>query len=225
MIVAIVALVFAVAGTSVAAINSLSKKQKQQTRRIAQDEIGKAAPGLSVAKAGSATNATNAADAAHATQADSVPGGSIGPGQLSAAIPAVHVTRTGTPESTDGGAAKTLTFNSERYDTAGMFDGTTPSSRLTAPIKGVYQVTAQINWESAASSEHELFIIRNGSTPIAARTEETTGGAQTATTQVRLQAGDFVEAQVFQDSANGVHIELQPEYSPEFSMTWLAPGP
>lgn len=57
MAVAIVALVFAVAGTavaSVATISVLNKKEKQQTRNIARNEISNAAPGLSVAKAGNA---------------------------------------------------------------------------------------------------------------------------------------------------------------------------
>ena len=55
--ISIVALVFALAGTSiagVATISVLNKKEKKQTRNIARDEIKKAAPGLSVA------NATNA---------------------------------------------------------------------------------------------------------------------------------------------------------------------
>lgn len=54
MVVAIVALVFAIGGTSVASvatISALSKKEKKQTRSIAKNEINKAAPGLSVAKA------------------------------------------------------------------------------------------------------------------------------------------------------------------------------
>ena len=57
MVTSIVALVFAVAGTSVAGvatISVLSKKEKKQTSKIAKKEINKAAPGLSVA---SATNA------------------------------------------------------------------------------------------------------------------------------------------------------------------------
>jgi hypothetical protein len=55
MVVAIVALVFAVAGSAVATVATvsvLSKKEKKQTRKIAKEEINKAAPGLSVANAG-----------------------------------------------------------------------------------------------------------------------------------------------------------------------------
>ena len=60
MVVSIIALVFALAGSAVAGvatISKLSKKEKKQTRNIAKNEINKAAPGLSVA------NATNAQSA------------------------------------------------------------------------------------------------------------------------------------------------------------------
>jgi hypothetical protein len=55
--VAIVALVFAVGGSAiagVATISVLNKKEKKQTRKVAKREINKAAPGLSVAKAANA---------------------------------------------------------------------------------------------------------------------------------------------------------------------------
>jgi hypothetical protein len=62
MVVAIIALIFAVAGTAVggvATISALSKKEKKQTRNIADSEIAKKAPGLSVANAVNAQNAAN----------------------------------------------------------------------------------------------------------------------------------------------------------------------
>lgn len=66
MVVAIIALAFAVTGTSVAGvatISALSKKDKKQIKGIAQGEIGKAAPGLAVASAKTAGSADNAANA------------------------------------------------------------------------------------------------------------------------------------------------------------------
>src|SRR5215475_4587726 len=62
MIVAIAALVAALGGTAVAGpqaiISALNKKEKKQTRNIANSEIDKRAPGLSVANAQNATNAS-----------------------------------------------------------------------------------------------------------------------------------------------------------------------
>ena len=64
IIVAIVALVAAVAGTAVAGPSaSTSKLTKSKVRSIADKEIQKLAPGLSVANAANATNAANAANA------------------------------------------------------------------------------------------------------------------------------------------------------------------
>jgi hypothetical protein len=60
MVVAIIALVFALVGTaigSVATISVLNKKEKKQTRNIADSEENKLAPGLSVAHAKSADGA------------------------------------------------------------------------------------------------------------------------------------------------------------------------
>jgi hypothetical protein len=54
MVLSIIAVVFSLAGTgaaSVATISALSKKEKKQTRGIADTEIKKLAPGLSVANA------------------------------------------------------------------------------------------------------------------------------------------------------------------------------
>ena len=63
MIVAVIALVFAVAGTAVAAVatvSALSKKEKKQIKRIADREVKKFAPGLSVKSADSAKTADSA---------------------------------------------------------------------------------------------------------------------------------------------------------------------
>lgn len=65
-VLSIVALVFALAGTgvaSVATISALSKKEKKQTRRIADNEVNRLAPGLSVKAASSAGTAQSAATA------------------------------------------------------------------------------------------------------------------------------------------------------------------
>jgi hypothetical protein len=218
MIVAILALVLAVAGSSIAAVNALTKKQKSQTRKIARSEIAKAAPGLSVAEA------VHAKQADTAKQADSVPAGSIGPGQLSAAIPAAHVTR-GAAQSIPAGTNTALQFDSERYDTAGIHDDATNNERLTAPIAGIYEITAQVDWAAGGNVEHELWIERNDATQLAITSDVFLAGQQTVTTQTRLAAGDFVKAFVFQDDAVARNVLQDQEDSPEFSMTWLAPGP
>ena len=71
MIVAIVALVFALAGTgvaSVATISALSKKEKKQTRNIARDEIAKGAQPIAFAH----VSAAGSVDALRAAKAKGV---------------------------------------------------------------------------------------------------------------------------------------------------------
>jgi hypothetical protein len=64
LIVAAVALIFAIAGTAIAGPGSISSKiSKAKVKKIAKKQINKAAPGLSVAKAVKADSADTAASA------------------------------------------------------------------------------------------------------------------------------------------------------------------
>jgi hypothetical protein len=157
---------------------------------------------------------------------------SLGTAEFASSIPAVRVTRT----TSQGIADDTLTnlnFNSERYDTAGMHSNTSNISRLTAPVTGIYEVTASLTWLSQvgfATGERRFVLRKNGTTEVGfdKRDADTSGnGGVTVnfTTMLRLVAGDFVEAQVYQDSGDTRSVRKLAEHSPEFAMTWLAPGP
>ena len=54
--------------------------------------------------------------------------------------------------------------------------------------------------------------------------EDAGNDANTVSTMARLVAGDYIEVLVSQLSGSSKTIGSIPEYSPEFSMTWLAPG-
>jgi hypothetical protein len=70
MVLAALALVFAMVGTAVAGPGAISSKiTKAKVKKIAKKQINKAAPGLSVAHADTATSATNATNANNATNA------------------------------------------------------------------------------------------------------------------------------------------------------------
>jgi len=141
-------------------------------------------------------------------------------------IPAAHVTNSAN-QTVPSFQYWTLAFDTERYDTANTHDNATNNSRLTAPVTGIYAVTAQVVW-APASGNRELLLRKNGTTEIARDSRQPTGVdfAQSVTTQVRLQAGDYVEAWVYQSSTQDpLPIYASAERSPEFSMTWLAPGP
>ena len=217
VLVAMIALVFAVAGTSVAAVNALTKKEKKQVRNIAKGEISKAAPGLSVAEAAHAKTADSA------KQADAVPPGTIGTAQLAGSIPTVRVTRTAAQSIPDS-VETPIAFDAEQYDSAAMHDDATDNTRVIAPVTGVYAVTVQIDWASNANPGRELSLRRNGGPFVAFTRTEGDTEQQQVSTQVRLQAGDYIEAWAFQESNVSLNVETTSEYSPVLSMTWLAPG-
>ena len=77
LIVAIVALVAALAGTAVAEQATTSKLTTKKVKKIAKKQVEKLAPGLSVANADNATNADSATNADNATNADQLGGASL----------------------------------------------------------------------------------------------------------------------------------------------------
>jgi len=116
-----------------------------------------------------------------------------------------------------------LTFNSERWDTANLHETTTNSGRLKAPAAGKYYIFANITWESPiASGLWGLRLQLNGKTVIAEQSLPNTAApfriSMSVGTLYALAAGDYVEAQVFQNSGNPLLIRSIPATSPEFGM-------
>ncbi|MGH2428163.1 MAG: hypothetical protein ACRDGV_04645 [Candidatus Limnocylindria bacterium] len=154
--------------------------------------------------------------------------GSLGTDELAGSIPAARVTHT-TSQSIHAETALTaLSFNTERYDTANMHDPAS-DTELTAPVDGIYAITAQVAWEGN-STGHRLVGFRvDGSRFIAfERVQPVSQGTnQEVTTQAHLQAGEAVQAVVSQTNSTDAALDIfaLPEWTPEFSMTWLAPGP
>jgi hypothetical protein len=177
-----------------------------------------------------APDAVGASEVApNAVGASEVADRSLGTAEFASSIPAARVTRTsdqGIPNDDE----VALNFNSERYDTAGMHSNSSNLSRLTAPVNGVYLVTAQADWNVNVFGGRTMVLRKNGVTPLA-RDRRTPGTDKfnappvNLTTVARLTAGDFVEAEVFQDSGGNLSVLRNAEESPEFTMTWLAPGP
>jgi hypothetical protein len=233
IVVAIVALVAAIAGTAVAEVATtarLDKKEKKKVKKIARKQANKQIDArLPFGTDDIADGAVSGAKIANgAVNAAKVQNGALGTGEFSSSIPAAHVTRTAA-QSIPSGFTTTLAFNTERYDTANMHSNATNNSRLTAPVTGIYAVTAQVEWAGNVNGGRAIFLEKNGPAPIASDNEPPSPVdvpvIQELTTQVRLQAGDFVRAVVDQGSGGALDVIKDPESTPEFSMTWLAPGP
>ncbi len=165
---------------------------------------------------------------ANSVGSSEVTNGSLGTGELSHAIPAARVTRT-SAQSIPDSLNTSLAFDQERYDATGVHDNATNNSRLTAPVTGIYAVTAQFTWGgSAGAGSRFAGVVKNGSTLIARSQELAGDDDENFTTQVLLAAGDYVEVQVLQTSGGNLPVAangLAQQITPEFSMTWLAPGP
>ena len=165
---------------------------------------------------------------ANSVGSSEVTNGSLGTGELSHSIPAARVTRS-SAQSIPDSLNTNLAFDQERYDTAGVHDNATNNSRLTAPVTGIYAVTAQFTWGGSAGTGCRFAgVMKNGSTLIARSQQLPGDDDENITTQVRLAAGDYVEVLVLQTSGGSLTVAangIAQQFTPEFSMTWLAPGP
>ena len=121
------------------------------------------------------------------------------------------------------GEWKTLTFDSERWDTANLHETATNASRLKAPVSGKYTIFASITWETPLGSGFwGLRLLLNGKLPIAEQTLPNNGSSfrtsMSIGTVYALNAGDYVEVQVFQNSGGFLAVKHLSATSPEFGM-------
>jgi hypothetical protein len=151
--------------------------------------------------------------------------GAVGPSQLGV-IPAVRAQNTADEIIPDDGAEHVVTFNGELYDTQGLHSTTTNTSLLTAPVSGVYTVSAYVLWASNSTGRRNLNIKTSSAIATVASTVAGAPGGSTgqnATTQLRLTAGESVSAHVRQQSGGDLNVSGSSEGSPSFQMTWVAP--
>jgi hypothetical protein len=149
-------------------------------------------------------------------------------------IPAARV-RKSASQSIPNNTLATLAFDIEDFDTAALHDTAVNNTRLTAPISGVYQVSAGVAWDANATGFRELSLGVNGGCPgtpgqvgcaasSVVNAVSTGGGAthQTVSTLQKLSAGDFVEAVVQQQSGGNLSANAQGQTF--LAMTWVGPG-
>lgn len=121
----------------------------------------------------------------------------------------------------------TLTFNTNRWDTNGMHSTVTNTSRITINTAGLYTVTANVAWASAAGNTTRLLrVVLNGANWIVADQDDNSFGVmvQSVTTTYKFAVGDFIEAAVYQFSGAALNVNVGNNYSPEFSATWIGLG-
>ena len=159
-----------------------------------------------------------------AVASSEVADGSLGTAEFATSIPAARVARTSAQGITSGTPSKRLNFTSERYDTAGLHSNSSNLSRLTAPVTGIYEVTAHVSWDINSSGSRHVGLAQNAGTDLAQEhlnANAAPGGLvdQNISTVARFTAGQFAEVFVTQDSGATRSV------TSEATMTWLAPGP
>jgi hypothetical protein len=153
--------------------------------------------------------------------------GAVTPAKV-ATIPTARVRRT-SGQSIATNTTTAIAFNTETWDTASLHSTASNTSRLTAPIDGVYLITASVLWQGSNVGTRNINIEINGIKAVAGG-QQTPPDAnqfpQSATTVYNLSAGDFAEVEVTQDRGSNLSIDTVSanELSPEFSMTWLGPA-
>ncbi len=112
------------------------------------------------------------------------------------------------PTSIGTGAVVALQWNTEAYDTDGMFTpfGTT----ITAAFTGLYLVSYRVTFASAANGVRQAFIRHNNGNRYADQTESVTGTATGIThsgaAEVYMAASEYVECCVFHDTGAGLNV-------------------
>jgi hypothetical protein len=118
-----------------------------------------------------------------------------------------------------------LTFENERFDNQNLHSSTSSTSKLIIPsgMGGTYLFGAVGNWSANPGTSNQQRILIGG-TLIVALSSMAAAGVGTLTSSYRLSAGEYIEAQVFQNS--GGTINMLPStatvaYANEFWCMWV----
>jgi hypothetical protein len=159
--------------------------------------------------------------------------GEIGPVDRAAA-PGARVSRPHDGANCSGGQSiadatdEALLFSAEEFDQDGTHIADPACvnplrSRLTAPLTGLYEIGAGVEWPSNNAGTRTLEVRKNALEPLATeRTDAVSGAAtvQTVQTLAHLEEGEFVEAVVRKTGGGSLTVSGPQAY---LSLAWLGP--
>ncbi|HEY7256361.1 MAG TPA: hypothetical protein VH476_06725 [Solirubrobacterales bacterium] len=132
------------------------------------------------------------------------------------------------PQSFNTNTVVPLDFDAEEFDTAEMHTGSGP--RLTAPVDGIYQVSANVSFAANSNGFRQLKVEvkeNDNSPPAVQLSNAVPSPAPTSLSVsglVALRAGEYVVAEVEQTSGGSLAVEgTDGSRGPHFSMHWVGP--
>lgn len=182
---------------------------------------------LSVAESGITENmvaneaVTESKIATNSVTEKKIADGAVTPSKLSS-IPAASVTIANNI-NVNNTASTVVPFESKNFDSGNIHNPAINSSRLVAPIDGIYHISAMVTWSSDDNGIRQISVRRNNT--IRMGDTRTAAGitSQSLSGLLQLNKDDFVDLLVFQDS--GTTLQLVSGAPVKFEMFWVAPSP
>lgn len=152
--------------------------------------------------------------------------GSVTPAKF-ASLPATKVYKSSVTTLSNG-VETSLTFDTERFDTANLHDVVTNPDRLTCQQSGLYLITMSFNSNvSPTTGVLRAGIYKNGIVNALARSAMSPNAVtHTISTFAKLAFGDFVVARVLNTTGGAVNVlagAATSEDLNDFGMVWVAP--
>jgi hypothetical protein len=109
------------------------------------------------------------------------------------------------------GAVTVVTFDSESFDNGAVHSTTSNTSRLTAPITGVYLIGETHIWAASLVGERYADILANGGSVLSTQRYSTAASSGVSnfsqTTMYQLTAGQYVELRVYQNTGGALNLD------------------
>jgi hypothetical protein len=143
-------------------------------------------------------------------------------------VPAVKAEQTG-GQSLTSGVITPIGLTTTAWDTTGtsMHSNTTNNSRLVAPIKGIYHISATVDYATNAAGTRFTDIEKNGTTAVQAaqdwRTPNTSVSDISLSGDLALKAGDYVVVGAYQDTGSPLSV-IRAYMEMHWVGPWTGPG-